>query len=113
MRKRGDISRSATAGSDRQPFQRFPSRLTHPGQTPQTGAAASPFLRRLEVPKLHQQQQIVSDLQCTADEEGPSPERGSEQSACQRGTGCGGQVRGTDVKLAAAARSTSVTTAIT
>jgi hypothetical protein len=65
------------------------------------------------MPELHQEQQIVGDLEGTADEERPGAKGGSEKCRASAGLTAAARLRGTDVKLAAAARSASVTTAMT
>jgi hypothetical protein len=71
------------------------------------------FFRRLDMAELYEQKQIVGDLQNPAKDERCCKEWPSEHGACEGRTQAAAGLRGTDVTLAAAARSLSVTTAIT
>ena len=63
--------------------------------------------------ELKEEEHVVNDLEDTADDEWQRPERCGEEAPGRAGLTAAAKLRGTDVKLAAAALSASVTTAIT
>ena len=71
------------------------------------------LLRRLHASELHEQQQVVDDLQRAADQQRQAWNEAAKSAPAIAGLAAAARLRGTEVKLAAAGRSASVTTAMT